>query len=136
MRIFLDDKREPHDGWVWAKTAREAIKLLEDNQEEVKLISLDHDLNEHGFTGMSVLNWMLESSKTVSYIPPGIIMVHTGSRIHARDMYETALKIKELYSETEIYLKPSDTLWWQNDNHGEINGILFSMSLVKGERSE
>jgi hypothetical protein len=42
MKIWLDDERHEPVGWVRAKTAPEAIELLETNK--VSEISLDHDL--------------------------------------------------------------------------------------------
>jgi hypothetical protein len=48
MKIWLDDIRDPKhfdaSGYVWAKTADEAIKLLETGA--VTYASLDHDLSE------------------------------------------------------------------------------------------
>jgi len=47
MNLWLDDVREPHLhgalGWVWAKTAQEAIEYLKTGR--VKKASLDHDLS-------------------------------------------------------------------------------------------
>ena len=44
MKLWLDDVRTPPEGWVWAKTAQEAIDLL--LTREIEEISLDHDLGE------------------------------------------------------------------------------------------
>jgi hypothetical protein len=46
MKIFLDDLRPAPDGWTLAKTAIDAILLLEAEAGNVDEISLDHDLGE------------------------------------------------------------------------------------------
>lgn len=73
MKVWLDDIREPHRfgriGWHWAKTAQEAIALLETGK--VEAISLDHDLSEKAtlgdylgeVTGMHVVEWMIRNDK-------------------------------------------------------------------------
>lgn len=47
MRLWLDDVRPAPDGWVWVKTARDAIALLA--AVGVAEISLDHDLGNEVF---------------------------------------------------------------------------------------
>lgn len=42
MNLWLDDRRKPPPGWTWAKTARDAMRLL--LAETVEEASLDHDL--------------------------------------------------------------------------------------------
>lgn len=49
MKLWLDDLRPAPAGWVHAKTAKEAIKLL--SADCVKEISLDHDLGEEEDVG-------------------------------------------------------------------------------------
>jgi hypothetical protein len=68
--LWLDDLRDPNDhghiGWVWVKTAQEAIDLLETGN--VIQASLDHDLtiaqtlgkNDNEPTGYTVVCWMEE----------------------------------------------------------------------------
>ena len=68
MFLWLDDMRKPPVGFTWAKTADEAIALLETGK--VEFASLDHDLAEEhyadmdrstGFkekTGYEVVCWM------------------------------------------------------------------------------
>lgn len=70
IRLWLDDVRDPfehgHIGWVWAKTANDAIALLETGL--VVEASLDHDLSieatlgqwENEETGYDVVCWMEE----------------------------------------------------------------------------
>lgn len=42
MKLWIDDIRTPPDGWEWAKTSKEAIDVIDNN--EVSHISFDHDL--------------------------------------------------------------------------------------------
>lgn len=52
MRVFLDDERQAPPGWTLARTAEEAIALVESGW--VEQLSLDHDLGM-GLTGYDVL---------------------------------------------------------------------------------
>jgi len=54
MKIWLDDERPTPDSWKCAKTAQEALKLL-DSGEEVTHISFDHDLGEGNGDGYDVV---------------------------------------------------------------------------------
>ena len=55
IRLWLDDNREPwrHGclGWTWAKTAAEAIALID--AHEIVEASLDHDLTPEASAGMA-----------------------------------------------------------------------------------
>jgi DNA-binding response OmpR family regulator len=66
MRIWLDDERDPKDDFVqtkfgsnhndvWAKTAQEAINLLETGK--FSAISFDHDLGTD-LSGLDVAHWI------------------------------------------------------------------------------
>ena len=83
MKLWLDDLRPPWKygfvGWDWAKTADEAIALLETGK--VTEASLDHDLSyeatlgkwEGEKTGYDVVLWM-EQNKV---FPPGGVTIHS-----------------------------------------------------------
>lgn len=76
MKLWLDDCRPPYmhgcQGWHWAKTAAEAIMVL--NTGKVDEASLDHDLAEEHYpwncsaiekttgTGYDVVCWMEENN--------------------------------------------------------------------------
>lgn len=84
MRLWLDDKRTPPWGYeLWAKTADEAIEMLQ--RHEVTHCSLDHDLADEHYpaaiaggpidrpfytekTGYAVLEWMHEHDRWVADI--------------------------------------------------------------------
>lgn len=46
MKLFVDDIRDaPDDTWHVVRTVTEAIRVLFQNQEKIKIISLDHDIS-------------------------------------------------------------------------------------------
>jgi hypothetical protein len=71
MKLWLDDTRDPAEhgriGWVWVKTAAEAIELLKTG--EVEQLQLDHDLtveqtlgnDDHEPTGYDVALFLEEN---------------------------------------------------------------------------
>lgn len=77
MKIYLDDERPTPEGWVRCYWPEEVIELLENN--EVEMISLDHDLgdDEHG-TGNDVILWIEQKVIEESYVPP-LILLHTAN---------------------------------------------------------
>lgn len=101
MKIWLDDNRDPDSavsgvraqrymrgrpdedcqGWIWVKTAPDAIELLK--TAEVEEISLDHDLGPDipsiG-SGNDVLAWLEEATFINDDYWPPIIHVHSGNQ--------------------------------------------------------
>ena len=61
MKVWLDDRRPAPKGWRRAKTADEAIRLLD--TDEVEIISFDHDLGtlETGYTVAEYLEYSAAS---------------------------------------------------------------------------
>ena len=46
LRLWLDDIRKPPHGYfLWAKTADEAIEMLQKYGDDIEHVSLDHDLD-------------------------------------------------------------------------------------------
>lgn len=61
MKIYLDDVRQEPNGWIRCYWADEVVSILKKNMEQVKEISLDHDLgNDERSTGYDVLLWIEE----------------------------------------------------------------------------
>ena len=60
-KLWVDDLREPPDGWEWAKTSQDAINLLDyhSNGVPVEEMSLDHDLGGEDTTRPIIL-WLCE----------------------------------------------------------------------------
>lgn len=71
MKVYLDDERNPPEGWKLVRWPEEVIELLK--TEHVTEISLDHDLgdDEHG-TGNDVIVWIEEQVVIVGFKPPKI----------------------------------------------------------------
>ena len=91
MRVYLDDIREAPEGWTRARTAEEAIALLETG--EVEEISLDHDLGE-GMSGYDVATWMEMQVALSGFIPPKV-KVHWANPV-GRDNIMAAVRAMEL----------------------------------------
>ena len=63
MKIWLDDIRYPPDGYVWCCSVNEAIKTLENCNEEIEVIDCDHDLGDFAYDGgdgIKLLDWLIE----------------------------------------------------------------------------
>lgn len=94
MKIFLDDSRDAPSGWVRCRWPDEVIELL--RNEQVEVISLDHDLgdDERG-TGYDVLLW-LECRVVFEGFQPPELLLHTSNPV-ARDRMRAAIaSIKRL----------------------------------------
>lgn len=50
LKLFVDDLREPPEGWHLARTATEAIRVLATAPIRVIEVSLDHDITHSGGT--------------------------------------------------------------------------------------
>lgn len=87
MKLWIDDLREPPEGWDWAKTSREAIALLGDCEYET--ISFDHDLGGED-TGIKVLNWMAWDCPDLKW--PKKIMIHSYNPVGAQNLYNVATR--------------------------------------------
>jgi hypothetical protein len=78
MNVYLDDQRDPYEGWVLARRVDEAIELLKTGK--VATISLDYYLSEdvNDPTGWDVLTWIEEQVISRGFKPPKI-RLHTTS---------------------------------------------------------
>jgi len=66
MKLWVDAKRPAPEGWVWVKTAKEAIKIL--SEGKVKELALDHDLGLGAGNGYQVICWLEEVVLTGFYL--------------------------------------------------------------------
>lgn len=80
MKLWVDDLRNPGDGWYWAKDSFTALLELDaarDAGYEIEWMSLDHDLGGDD-TSRRIVHWMIENDfwpKRVtvhSANPPGV----------------------------------------------------------------
>lgn len=89
MKIFLDDTREPPEGWVRAYWPDEVIYWLK--TADVTEVSLDHDLGDDARgTGYDVILWIEEQAACFGYKPP-VIKVHSANP-PARMKMESGIK--------------------------------------------
>lgn len=97
-KVYLDDERQPPEGWTLVQWPDEAIKLLRSGT--VTHLSLDHDLgDDQRGTGYNVLLWIEEAVVLHGFKPPEIT-VHSANT-SARIKMELAIKkIKELSDES------------------------------------
>lgn len=83
LKVYLDDVREPPEGWTLVRWPYDAIQLLLTG--EVEALSLDHDLGDdgpgagHGRTGYDVLVWLEEAVALHGVKPPASIQVHSAN---------------------------------------------------------
>ena len=86
MKIWLDDLRPAPQGYNTAKSVNEAIKLIEDaenNSIEIEMIDLDHDLGDYASDGgdaIKLLDWLVERE---TFYP---IEIHTANPVGRANM--------------------------------------------------
>lgn len=94
-KLWLDDERpEPDDGWVRAKTAGFAVMLLATT--EFDEISLDHDLgSETSGTGYDVACWLEEEAMSNPQFLIPIVHIHTANAGARKKMQLAARNIEQ-----------------------------------------
>ena len=85
MRLWIDDLREPPEGYVWARSSDEAILHL--TMRDWSVVSFDHDLGGSD-SGMVVMDWMIEYLEIDEWPPH--IMVHSANPVGARNLINRA----------------------------------------------
>lgn len=90
IRLWLDDERNPPTGWVWVKTAKEAMRVI--TSGKVLVVSLDHDLGLPLENGGDVLRWLEEQVFVNGFWPP-LIEIHTMNPVARSWMLKVARKI-------------------------------------------
>lgn len=89
-KLWLDDERQPPEGWVWVKTAKEAMRAIATG--EILIVSLDHDLGKPKENGGDVLRWIEEQVFVNNFWPP-LIEIHTQNPVARNWMIRVARKI-------------------------------------------
>ena len=87
INVFLDDLRPCPEGFILARDVKECIKLLENN--EVKVLSLDHDLGYNLKTGYDLVKYMVEKD-----LYPEVIYLHTANPVGRQNMYQLLERYK------------------------------------------
>ena len=94
MYLWLDDVRPAPDGWTLARTAQEAIDLIDQNGSKIEAVSLDHDLGASPDDGLFARGTSLETgldvarhiAKTLPFALDTPIRLHTWSPVGAQNM--------------------------------------------------
>lgn len=95
--LWLDDERDPPEGYTWVKTYDECIAHLATGK--VKVLSLDHDLGTIK-TGYDVCVWMAEFGF------PDTVYVHSANAVGRQNMISV---IKRYHQDPSMYWKASIT---------------------------
>lgn len=98
MNIFLDDERNPPDGFILVKTVDECIEKLKLGY--VEILSLDHDLGENKETGYDLVKYMIEHD----LYPTKAIFLHTMNPVGRENMYKTLIRYAPKY--LKVYRHP------------------------------
>lgn len=73
MKLWIDDLRDPPEGWFWAKTSDVAIRTLA--MQTYDTVSFDHDLGGDDTTRRVVM-WLCDTGAW-----PETIYVHTANPV-------------------------------------------------------
>lgn len=69
IKIWLDDEREAPDGYIRTKSVNETIAMIkyhEDQNDNIELLDLDHDLGVYASEGgdaIKLLDYLVENNK-------------------------------------------------------------------------
>lgn len=101
MNVFLDDIRNPdwvygETDWLRVKTVGEFKKVVEENRDKIRKVSLDHDLGTKE-TGLDALNWLEREIFEGRFPQPIKVYSHTANPVADRVMNQAIKKIKEFY---------------------------------------
>ena len=83
MKIYLDDIRKCPEGYILALSVNQAIKLIEENKDDIELLDLDHDLGDFAVDGgdaICLLDWCVEHN----FFPK--VVLHTANPVGRTNM--------------------------------------------------
>ena len=100
MKIWLDDVRPAPIGWVWVKSAREMIAALLDNNGDIEIVSLDHDLGESKEDGTWLTYW-IEQEAYNGTLEPFEWLIHSANPVGTKRM--------------AITMKNAERYWYKNE---------------------
>ena len=86
MKIWLDDLRDAPAGYTHVysvNAAKSLILKLEQNNESVELLDLDHDLGDYSSDGGDAIKLVLWLAETERYYP---IILHTMNPVGRQNM--------------------------------------------------
>lgn len=91
MNVFLDDEREPPNGFILVRNIYECIEFLRSG--EVEILSLDHDLGDGKKTGYDLVKYMVEHN----IYPSKAVYIHTMNPVGRENMYKTLVRYAPKY---------------------------------------
>lgn len=98
IKLFVDDWREAPEGWHWARTITEAVRLLEAGFVEV--VSLDHDIVKSA-TGMDFSDENFSTvARYLAVLPPDRLPVRV--YIHTANPEGAKLMMAMLQDKIEV----------------------------------
>lgn len=98
MKIFLDDTKLCPLGWTWVKTIDDFKSIIQENADNLEVISLDYELEvtDKGRTGLDACRYLIGND-----IRCPKIVIHS-THPHARKMREL---LEEHMKSTEIIME-------------------------------
>lgn len=109
INLYLDDLRDCPEGFVIARNMEQALYYLKNNEYEVKILSIDHDLgiDEAGNllpSGYDLVKYFCENG-----LKAEAIYLHTDNPVGRDNMYQTLLAAKRrgfISKEIAVYPYP------------------------------
>jgi hypothetical protein len=93
MNLWVDDIRPAPKGWIWAKSYKAAMRLLNQYDWDFDIISLDHDLGGEK-TGYDILCAIEARAEEYQNYKP-FVGVHTANPVAAQKMIMVAEKLNK-----------------------------------------
>ena len=90
MKLWIDDIRPAPVGWAWAKTSKQAIRIIKD-VKKVDIISFDHDLGGDDTT-RPVMIYIITNE-----IPVGEVLCHSANPVGREWILEMAKRYLQYY---------------------------------------
>ena len=97
ISLYLDDLRPAPDGFILVKTVSQLIYKLDELKEldqEVNILSLDHDLGENEPTGYDFVKYLIELGQYNPNIYPKQIFLHTADGVGRDNMFKLLERYK------------------------------------------
>lgn len=67
IKLYIDDIRVPPSDWVLIRKIPEAINFIIEHENEIEVISLDHDAGQYAINGhdyIYILDWLEETGRS------------------------------------------------------------------------
>ncbi len=90
-KLWVDDRLAAPEGWVWAKGYKSAMRILEAEDYDFEIISLDHDLGGKK-SGYDILCKIEQRFNVYQNYTP-FIGIHTANPVGMEKMQKVADKI-------------------------------------------